>query len=476
VKFSPTKRQVALGILALLAVAGLPRLRAEPQPAFQPAPQVRVYCEWIALPHAEANRLIRNLTTKEEPGSAMHAAAQQLVASGKAKLLQHQLVNITSGQKAKTGTVRQFPYPTGFTSPKLPTTVIVQGGNVIQGDFRKSAPTSLENKNLGFELEFDCVVSADLRHADLNVAATWTTHADDQLWGEGLAEIRMPVFHRCSVFAQALTEHDQWKLVALLRPAVPGPGTAAQPFAEERVLVFIKSVIEGSSPAPRVKSLTVKEIGVFYEWIELDTAAADQLMDSIPASGRTAELRAAAQPLLDTGKATLLESAYLIVRGGQKSKLESMLEFPYPTAFAPTILPQTIIELPAPVPAPAITRPVFWPAANCPQSFQFRNLGTIAEVEAIAGDDGITLDLNASPQIDRLVGIQHHGKGSGLVAQPRFATIQSSTQVLLRRGQPTLLDSFEALPPASLQVIQPGAPPQGNPNRRILLFVTAGVE
>ena len=66
--------------------------------------------------------------------------------------------------------------------------------------------------------------------------------------GQSIAEITQPVFQRCALFAQALCEHDTWKLVAQLRPAVPGPGTAAQPLAEERVLVFLKAFIDGHGP------------------------------------------------------------------------------------------------------------------------------------------------------------------------------------------------------------------------------------
>jgi hypothetical protein len=458
----------------LVALSAHSLLRAQPNQTSQPAPQLRVSCEWIALPHAEANRLIRSLTSSSpQSGNAMHEAAQQLVAAGKGQLLQQQFLTTTSGLKAKTGTLRHFPYPTEYDPPEVSTKVVVQGGNVLQGDFKKAEPTSFETKQLGFDLEIEPTVDDSSRFADLNLAATWTTHAGDQVWGQGIAEITQPVFQRCALSAQALCEHDTWKLVALLRPAVPGPGTAAQPMAEERVLVFFKAFIEGHGPPPVLNSSAIKEIGVLCEWVELDAADADQLMDSIPASGQTEGLRTAAQALLDSGKATLSESAYLLVRGGQKSKLESVLEFPYPTEFDQPNLPETIIELPAPVPAPPITHPVFWPTPGCPQSFNFKNLGTTAEIEAEASDDGITLDLTPSPEICRLVGIQPHGQGNGFTTQPRFATIKSGTRVLVKDRQPALINSYEAMPPASLKMVSPEAPPAGDPNRRILLFVTA---
>jgi hypothetical protein len=181
----------------------------------------------------------------------MHEAAQQLVAVGKGKLLQQQFLTTTSGLKAETGTLRHFPYPTEYDPPEVSTKVVVQGGNVLQGDFKKAEPTNFETKELGFDLEIEPTVDDSSRYADLNLAATWTTHAGDQVWGQGIAEITQPVFQRCVLSAQALCEHDSWKLVALLRPAALVTGQEhRQPLAEQQRREHVPALLQ-----PRLASV-----------------------------------------------------------------------------------------------------------------------------------------------------------------------------------------------------------------------------
>ncbi|MDB6071765.1 MAG: hypothetical protein JWL81_2936 [Verrucomicrobiales bacterium] len=471
-----------MAIMTLLVLPGMARLCAEnvtianSNPNQPAAPQLRLSCEWIAMPHAEANRLIHSHAANPDPGNALHASAEKLMAAGVGKLVQQQLIHAISGQQIKAGTLRHFPYPTEHDAPMVSTKVVMQGGNVIQGDFRRAEPSSFQTQDLGFDLSVECTVDDTGHLADLNLAANWTAHADDQKWGQGLSEISLPVFQRCSVFTQALCRHDSWKLVAQLRPTAPAPAAAAQPFASDRVLLFIKATMDEPGPAAAPDATSVQEISVLHEWIELDSQIADSMMDGIPGSGVTAGLRAAAQGLLDAGKATLIDSTYQITRSGQKSKIESVLEFPFPTAHSTPKVPLTIIELPAPTPPLPITRPVFWPTPACPQSLERHLAGTSIEVEAVASDDGTTLDISTAPQIHLPVGLQPHGHGSGFVTQPRFATLKSATRILLKPSQSALLDSYESMPPSSLRVLSPASPPTGNPKRRILLFITAGLQ
>jgi len=206
----------------------------------------------------------------------------------------------------------------------------------------------------------------------------------------------------------------------------------------------------------------------------------------------------------------------LRVRGGQKSKLEEIDEYPYPTEFAPPQIPQSIgIGQPAPAtanvtltpPTPPLTPPapgspdappappsgakgdpgpsgapaaappppagasppgsVFspWPYTPAtPHSFQFKKTGWTAEIEMTLSEDGETVDLNLTPEFTRLCGLESQSPG-GEVVQPIFETSKIATQILTKMGQPTLAGTFS--PPADA-----GAPGGNLEKVTRLLFLT----
>lgn len=199
----------------------------------------------------------------------------------------------------------------------------------------------------------------------------------------------------------------------------------------------------------------------------------------------------------------------LRVRGGQRSKVEELDEYPYPTEFDPPQVPQSIgIGQPAPgtttvtvtpptpppappnppappgakgepgpsgIPAAPVPRPagssppgsVFspWPyTTSTPSSMEFKNTGWTLEVEMTIADDGQTVDLNLAPQFIRLCG-QESLSPSGEIIQPVFETSSIATQILTKFGQPTLAGTFS--PP-----VDAGAAGGNTENVTRLLFIT----
>jgi hypothetical protein len=178
----------------------------------------------------------------------------------------------------------------------------------------------------------------------------------------------------------------------------------------------------------------------------------------------------------------------LRVRGGQRSKLKEIDEYPFSTETDPPVIPQSIgIGQPAPgtttvnvtppptppvpptpptppgakgelgpsgppaaaVPGPAGSSPpgsLFspWPYAPAtPQSFQFKNTGWTVEIEMTISEDGETVDLNIAPQFVRFCGLESQSP-SGEVVQPVFETSKIAAQILTKIGQPTLAGTFSA--------------------------------
>ena len=175
----------------------------------------------------------------------------------------------------------------------------------------------------------------------------------------------------------------------------------------------------------------------------------------------------------------------LRVRGSQRSKLEELDEYPFPTEFDPPQIPQSIgigqpapgtttvtVTPPTPPPVPpnppappgakgdpgpsgtpaAPPRPagssaagsVFspWPyTTTALQSFEFRKTGWTLEIEMTIAEDGQSVDLNMAPQFVRLCGLESQSP-SGEVLQPAFETSKIATQILTKFGQPTLAGTF----------------------------------
>lgn len=220
---------------------------------------------------------------------------------------------------------------------------------------------------------------------------------------------------------------------------------------------------------------------------------------------------------LDNAKSEVkLERLTLLkVRGGQRSKVEEIDEYPFPTEFDPAQIAQsfgigvpltvntnnttttvTPPATPAPTPpapapgpqpgvqgapgepgvaappaAPALAAPPATPPATSwpyvpamPTSFTTKNTGWTLEVELTFGEDGRTVDLNIAPEHIKLAGMVPQTP-NGEVSQPTFEINRLTTQILTQIDQPTLVGTIS--PPVSS-----GAPGGNASPRAWLLFLT----
>ncbi|MES2709286.1 MAG: Amuc_1098 family type IV pilus outer membrane protein [Verrucomicrobiota bacterium] len=147
----------------------------------------------------------------------------------------------------------------------------------------------------------------------------------------------------------------------------------------------------------------------------------------------------------------LMTAPSVIARSGQRSKVEVIREFPYPTEFDPPQIPQTFgggasINGNTGSSQQGGSFPV---TPTTPQSFEFKNTGVTMEVEATVADDGYTIDLNLAPEVIEFEGFINYGspiQTTGInalgqsepvvltdnkILQPVFATRKLATQVLI---------------------------------------------
>ena len=428
--------------------------------------QVSVQLDWIKLPHLTANQLLRQHLKHSKDGDALYAAVQELIVQKKAERMDLNCVLVRGGQRSKVEAVVEKPYPTEFDPPQVSDSAVA-GVDGVGENVAPVSPNSFTFRNTGHTFEVEATMGEDGRTIDLNLAPEWVEHLTDQIWGKGVSEITQPIFGTDKLSTQMLCGNGEWELAGLFTPpwlpeAGKPPGSA--PLPGDRMFLFVRAA---SEPVPKANPPApvngVQQITVLAEWIETDTANASALLAQHPAFADSTALREALEPMLTDGRASLLESAALPVRGGQRSKIESITEFAYPTQSNPAFAAGKAPATPAPA-AAAPPRVIVTPV--CHQSFVFRNLGTTMEIEASVGVAGNVIDLNCAPELIFNLGLDSFGQGPSEIKQPRFQSMRTSCQLLSLPGAPSMIAAFDA------PVTDGKALPHARP-RKVLLFIRA---
>ncbi|MEO0414252.1 MAG: hypothetical protein AAF226_04770 [Verrucomicrobiota bacterium] len=188
-----------------------------------------------------------------------------------------------------------------------------------------------------------------------------------------------------------------------------------------------------------------KMIRVQVEWIEVDQAVAIDLMAkdrrTMPeglVSSNDVALREELFELIKKDEAQMLDMANVVVRSGEQSKVESNLEFIYPTEYDPPRAAATDEEDEG---GTADSVEVTNPQAT---AFDTRNIGTMLDLNPILGQDGFTIDLNLAPELTYHNGFEVYGKhvnggNETEVKMPRIFNVRVTTQVTCVGGQPLMI-------------------------------------
>lgn len=200
------------------------------------------------------------------------------------------------------------------------------------------------------------------------------------------------------------------------------------------------------------------DIGLLFEWIELDHRQANKLIRKHATQLDSNKLREILETMLDEEKAELVETAYYISRNGVRSMTESVDEHIYPTEYDP---PETPQKIPKDIPLDQI--PIT--PAN-PTAFDVRNVGTTVETEAVINHADSTIAISLAPEIVRHVGDRTIGDPKTLhaalahVYQPDFYVMRLATDLVLQDGDHTLVSLFT---------------PAGKKDKRVMLIVRAKI-
>jgi len=222
------------------------------------------------------------------------------------------------------------------------------------------------------------------------------------------------------------------------------------------------SVVFGAvaADAPDAEDDRIPQIAVLIEWIELDHREANKLLQKFH-SGKGADataLRDTLETKLDDDEAKLHETSFLILSNGTRGKVQSNLEFIYPTEIEFDKFMGGMMEDPRPQPPLALSSLVPW----CVSAMDVRNVGIDVELEPVIDPSGRTINLNVATTITRYMGKRKISdpKYSLLAYQPIFNEIEDSTNISLGSGDYALIGVHKA----------PGAP-----EKRILVMLRANI-
>lgn len=190
-------------------------------------------------------------------------------------------------------------------------------------------------------------------------------------------------------------------------------------------------------PSPR-------HVQVTLEMIEVSQADATQLLYKDKFGKDGTKLRAALQAMVDSQKASVLETMMVVSHSGTKATSESIREVIYPTEYLPSCgLFEDPTKKENETPNDKALKAAM--TAVCPSAFETRNTGSTLEIEPTIGNDGSIIDLRVAPEIlfeagNRKWSIHKDELGNELaVEMPFFYSIRTSTALTLADGAPELL-------------------------------------
>lgn len=206
---------------------------------------------------------------------------------------------------------------------------------------------------------------------------------------------------------------------------------------------------------------TPRQIHIVVEFIEVMGALYHDWMFENRITSDGTPLRKQAQDWIRSGEATVLDTAIVTARSGQRAKTESVSSVLYPTEPGVPEIPNEIF-----LEGEGTESPI---ARNVPSAIETRNVGTTLEVDPVLGADNFTIDLNLAPELVRQNGVVDWPPENELpiftVSMPRFYTMKVTTQLTTTHNRYQFMGTCKPMEPAV----------EGRKNPIVLLFARADI-
>ncbi len=362
--------------------------------------QVALELEWIVMPHADANRLLREKLKTAGDHKALRVAVEEMLEKKIARRMAHSSLTALDGIPCKTAALKEKSCPTAWRLDAA-----------ADGTFSAS-PGTVVSKSVGCTIKALAKISSDNRRVHLNLSPELTEWLGDVSWKAGKGSVSGPVFTVQEVENETWTESGEWSCRGVFcdwtKPA-DGLKTDEEPPSDGRVLLFVRATVD-TARSPVKSAAENPGCMVLCEWIEtgMDNAAA--IVSRHDPFGGGDAVRSTMETERAAGRATLFETTVIPVMNGGRAKTESVREHPWPATFdLDAARAAGRARLAAEQAVAAGGKEPAKPAASVPEdgkeapiSFETRNLGVEVEAEAFrAGASGLW-EVNLSAEITKL--------------------------------------------------------------------------
>lgn len=197
---------------------------------------------------------------------------------------------------------------------------------------------------------------------------------------------------------------------------------------------------------PRASKQRIREViepVALLEYIRVDLATANRLLQEFGGLEDVTPLRTRLGKMLGDGEAELVETSFLRSVAGRRMKTGSQHEYIYPTEFNVPNTPQQFDGKQASMPIASVS----------PAAFEMRPVGTMVEIEAMVGNGergARRININIAPEIVRHLGDRSLVPGGTaehrVQVMPDFATMRVNTAVDVQEGAISLLGLVKETP------------------------------
>lgn len=183
---------------------------------------IRFHTEFVEMPQATYTRLMANPSTSAND-TQLRAECAQLIAEGKATMLESLCVNALPGQSATTESIAEFIYPTEYDPGEIPTEINGQKPAPDSPWGSPPNPTAFETKNVGSTLEVEAQIDFESAFVEVRFSPTLVyleemlNYGADKVSGPA-GPILMPKFYVLSVRTGATLVDGQPTMVCVLSP------------------------------------------------------------------------------------------------------------------------------------------------------------------------------------------------------------------------------------------------------------------
>jgi hypothetical protein len=406
-----------------------------------------------------------------------------------ARLEQFLMLQTVVGQRAKVEQIDEFPYATDFEPQKMPKKLILAdaaGAALLPavdsltpqspptppeevqpptndepkpkpptGPFHNAgiglqttpAPTAMTVRNLGDTLEVD----PELTSTDKTVLVTYTIETVHYLGDSTYNGTFQPNFQTQRVNAVCAAKPGRPVFLGTCSKAVRSGVAQGQDRDElslQFMTVFTRPVTPSEHSPLTEAQMKRKTVRCHFELISLPQQAAHTLIEARTADEITLDRL---HEMIVAKTATLEASADFKGLNGQRTKVQQMKPYSYPTEFAHHLIPETVtitdpkimdilhLHGGGPTPDPDnLSQAIITTSTPDPATFTSRDLGFTGEIDPLLHPDGESFSITLALEIVRHVGDRN------LVGnlKPVFETQKVNTSVHIKRNVPILLGTL----------------------------------